>query len=84
MLLTISGDELCGLVPAYFKQQHFIHWLLALLPFQFLFNENSCGDQLIAPPPLLWYAPVFLPLCCVLVFSLSFIQFFFGGGGQSA
>jgi hypothetical protein len=69
---------------------YFIHWLitctlLALLPFQSLFTESSCGDQLLAPPPspvCLWHPD---PLLHVLFSSLFVIQVFFCGvGGNSA
>jgi hypothetical protein len=64
----------------YFRQQLITNSLLDLLPFQPLFAESSCGDQLLAPPP----SPVELtaphPLCSVLVFSSLFLQFFAGVG----
>jgi hypothetical protein len=56
----------------------------ALLPFQPLFTEGSCGYQLLAPPPFSGALPAPHPLCCVLVFSSLFIQlYFFGSVGVS-
>jgi hypothetical protein len=54
MLLSGSGDELCGLLPALFHLylHYFIYicLLLALFPFQPLFTEILSRDQLFAPP----------------------------------
>jgi hypothetical protein len=68
----------------FFRQQLIICLLLALLPFQPLFTESSCGDQLLAPPPFSGVLSATLSLCCVLVFSSLFIvQFFCVWGGWS-
>jgi hypothetical protein len=56
---------------------------LALLPFQPLFSESSHGDQFLAPLPFSGVLSASYPLCCVLVFSLLFIQFFFFFAGGS-
>jgi hypothetical protein len=65
MLLTGLGDELCGLLPALFQVAAYHLPLLALLPFQPLFTESSCRDQLLAPPtsPMCLQHPT--PLPCV-------------------
>jgi hypothetical protein len=53
MLLTGSGDDLCGPLPALFQAA--AHHLPALCPsaflFHHLFTDSSCGDQVLAPPP---------------------------------
>jgi hypothetical protein len=41
-----------------------------------LFTERSLGDHLLAPPHFSGALTVLHPLCCVLVFSSLFIQFF--------
>jgi hypothetical protein len=76
MLLTSSGDELCGLLSALFQQWLITHLLSALLPFQPLFTESSCSDRLLALPPFSSALTAPCPLCCVLVFSSLFIQLF--------
>jgi hypothetical protein len=58
---------------SYFRKQLISHLLSALLPFQHLFTESSCRDQLLASPPFFGALSEFLPLCCVLVFSSLFI-----------
>jgi hypothetical protein len=63
----------------YFRQQ-LITGLLSVLPFQLLFAESSRRDQLLAPPPFSGVLSASHPLCCVLVFSSLFIQFFCEGG----
>jgi hypothetical protein len=76
MLLSGSGDELCELLPSLlYAAVAYHHLLSALLPFQPLFTENSCENQLLAlpPSPVRFQQP---PLCCVLVFGVSF---FWGG-----
>jgi hypothetical protein len=89
VLLTGSGDELCGLLPALFQAVAYHHLLSALLPFQPLFIESSCGDQLLASPSFSGVLLATLPLCCVLVFSslfsvlFSFFFSFFVGQGVS-
>jgi hypothetical protein len=61
----------------YFRQWLITHPLLACLPFQPLFTESSCGDQLLALPPFSSVLSASCPLCCVLVFSsLITVQFF--------
>jgi hypothetical protein len=80
MLLTDSGDELCGpYYLLYFRQWLITRPLSAFLPLQPLFTESLHGDQLLAllpasPVPLQHTAP---SAVCVLVFSSLFIQFFF-------
>jgi uncharacterized membrane protein len=78
MLLTGSGDELVDCYLPYFRQRLITRPLLALLPFQPLFTESSCGDQRLASSLSAFSATP--PLCCVLVFSSSFIQVFFMWG----
>jgi hypothetical protein len=68
----------------YFRQQLITHRLSALLPFQPLFTESSCGDHLLALPPFSSAFSATLTLCCVLVFSPLFIVQFFGGLGVFA
>jgi hypothetical protein len=63
----------------YFRQQLITHLLLALLLFQSLFTESSCGDQLLGPSPFSGVLSVSCPLFCVLVFSSLFIVNFFVG-----
>jgi hypothetical protein len=43
VLLTGSGDEFCDPLPALLQAMSY-HLLLALLPFQHLFTDCSCGD----------------------------------------
>jgi hypothetical protein len=88
LLLTGSGDELCGLLPALFQAVAYHLPVVGLLPFQHLFTENSCRDLLLA---LLAFSSALTaprPLRCVLVFSSLFILLFCfvlqGRGGQSA
>jgi hypothetical protein len=90
MLLTGSGDVLCGMLPALFQAVTY-HWpAVSLLTFQSLFTESLHGDQLLALPQFSGTLTAPCPLCCVLVFSSLFIvQFFFvsvfcRAGGQSA
>jgi hypothetical protein len=73
VLLTGSGDELCGHYLPFFRQRLITHLLLALLPFQPLFTESLGKDQLLAPPLFSGALSVTLPFCCVLVFSNLFI-----------
>jgi hypothetical protein len=61
----------------YFRQWLITCPLSALLPFQHLFNESLCRDHFLAYPPSLVHFQGFCPICCVLVFSLFFIQFGF-------
>jgi hypothetical protein len=61
----------------YFRQWLITHPLLAFLPFQLLFIESSCGDQLLAPPPFSSMLSASCHHCCVLVFSSLFIFSFF-------
>jgi hypothetical protein len=68
----------------YFRQWLITCPLSALLPFQSLFTESYCGDQLLAPLPFSSELTAPHPLCWVFLFSSFFIvQFFFQGGGQS-
>jgi hypothetical protein len=71
----------------YFRQQLITRPLSAHLPFQALFTESSCGDQLLASPPFSGALRAPHPLCCMFLFSYLFIiQFFFlilWGEGQS-
>jgi hypothetical protein len=72
-----------------FRQWLITHLLSALLPFQPLFTESYCRNQLLAPPPFSSALTAPRPLCCVLVFSSLFIvQLFcfvlFYGRGQCA
>jgi hypothetical protein len=60
----------------YFRQQLITCPLSALLPFQALFTESLCGDQLLAPPPFSSELSASCLLCCMLVFCLLFIQLF--------
>jgi hypothetical protein len=60
----------------YFRQQLFTHLLSALVPFLPLFTESSCGDLLLASPTISGALIAPHLLCCVLVFSSLFIQFF--------
>jgi hypothetical protein len=61
----------------YFKQWLTTCPLSSLLPFQHLFTI-VCSEicSLLLPPSLVSFQSS-RPLCCVLVFSLLFIQFFF-------
>jgi hypothetical protein len=78
MLLTGSGGELCGLLPALIQAAGYLPLLLALLPFQPLFTESSSGHQLLAlsllwctfgnSVPLLCISFQFLVYCSVFVF----------------
>jgi hypothetical protein len=61
----------------YFRQQVVTHPLSALLPFQPLFTENSCRDQPFAYAPFSGAVPAIPSLCCVSVFSSSFVVQFF-------
>jgi hypothetical protein len=65
MLLTGSGDELCGLLTALFQAVAYHCPLSALLPFQSLITESSCGVQLLAPPPFSSALRAPCPLCCM-------------------
>jgi hypothetical protein len=68
----------------YFRQQLITGPLLALLPFQSLFTEDSCRDQLLTPPPFSSTLTASHPLCCLVLFSSLFIVqvFFCGTRGQ--
>jgi hypothetical protein len=69
----------------YFSQWLIICLLSALLPFQPLFTESLCADQLLTSPHFSSVLLEALSLCCTLVFSSLFIVlFFFYGGGHSA
>jgi hypothetical protein len=79
ILLTGSGDELVDRCLPYIRQWLITHLLLAILPFQPLFTESSCRDQLIAPPPSLLHfqqlcfsAVCYCSVLCLL-FSFCFI-----------
>jgi hypothetical protein len=62
----------------YFKQHLITLPLSAIMPFQPLFTEHLCRDQLLAPPTFCGVILAAPPLCCVLVFSSLFIvQFYF-------
>jgi hypothetical protein len=61
---------------SYFRQRLITCPLSAFLPFQPLFTESSCGDQLLAHP-FSGVLPATVSLCCVLVFSSLFIVQFF-------
>jgi hypothetical protein len=50
MLLTGSGDELCGLLSALFQTTAYHLPTVILLPLQSLFTENSPADQLLVLP----------------------------------
>jgi hypothetical protein len=70
----------------YFRQQLITCALSAILPFQPLFTESSCGDELLVPHPFSSVLPATVCFCCVLVFSSLFIVqffFFFAGRRQS-
>jgi hypothetical protein len=89
VLLTGSGDKLCGQLPALFQavayHQHaigpsvfpaFVYW-------KFPWRSAPCSSPLLwcafsIPPPLLWVSFQFLVYCSV------FVLFCFVGGGQSA
>jgi hypothetical protein len=78
MLLTGSGAELCGLLPALFQAVAYHLPAVSPLPFQSLFTERSHGDQLLALPPLSGALTAPCPLCCLFLFSSLFIvQMFF-------
>jgi hypothetical protein len=67
----------------YFRQWLITHLLSALLPFQPLFTESSCGDQHLAPSPFSGVLSATPSLHFLFVFSSLFIvQFFFVGGGS--
>jgi hypothetical protein len=74
----------------YFRQWLITCPLLALLPFQSLFTENSHGYQLLTPLPFSSALRALHPLCYVLLFSSLFIIqffcwfFFFFAGQRSA
>jgi hypothetical protein len=73
VLLTGSGDELCWLLPGLFQAAAYHPPTVGPLPFQPLFTESSCGDQLLAPNPFSSVLSATPPLCCVLVFSSLFV-----------
>jgi hypothetical protein len=78
MLLSGSGDELCGLLPALF--QTVAYYWPAVIPYAFLalFTESLSGDHLLVPPLFSSALSATLPLGCVLVFrSLFIVHFFF-------
>jgi hypothetical protein len=50
VLLTGSGDDFSVCYLPYFRQWLTIRLLLAFLPFEPLFTDISCGDQLLSPP----------------------------------
>jgi hypothetical protein len=84
MLLTCSGDELCRLLPAYFRQRLITGLLLAFLLFQPLFTEISCRDQLLAPPPFSGALSGLQPLLLCASFQfIAYLGFFFFGRGVS-
>jgi hypothetical protein len=72
----------------YFMQQLITDPLLDRLPFQPLFTESLCRDQLLVSPSFSGALSASRTLCCVLVFSSLFIVqvffFFCRGWGQSA
>jgi hypothetical protein len=63
----------------YFKQWLITRPLLALLPFQSLFTESLCEDQLLALSPLSGVLRALQPLCCMFLFSSLFMIFFLWG-----
>jgi hypothetical protein len=73
MLLTGSGNELCGQLPALFQAAAYHPPAVTLLPFQLLLTESLHGDQLLASPPFSSVISATLFLCCVLVLSSLFI-----------
>jgi hypothetical protein len=84
LFVSVSGDVDCYLT--YFRQWLITHLLSALLSFQPLFTESSCGVQLPCSSPLLWctYSTV-PPLLCVHLQFLAYcsVGFFFVGWGFS-
>jgi hypothetical protein len=61
----------------YFRQWLITHLLSALLPFKHLFTDISHRDQLLVSPLFSSVLSASHPLCCALVFSRLFLQFFF-------
>jgi hypothetical protein len=83
MLLTGQEMSFVDRYLPYFRQWLITCPLLALLPFQPLLTESSCGDQVLALPPFSSALSASPSLCCVLVFSSLFIvQFFFFPGAS--
>jgi hypothetical protein len=69
----------------YFRQRLTTHPLLACLPFQTLFTVSLCAYQLLAPHSFSGALRAPHSLCCMFLFSSSFISvvLFFQGRGQS-
>jgi hypothetical protein len=87
VLLTGSGEELCGPLPALPQAVAYHPPTVGLPAFPticLLIVHREISSLLL--PPSLVHLQHFCPLCCVLVFtSLFIVQFFFcEGGGQSA
>jgi hypothetical protein len=85
MLLTGLEMSFVDHYLPYFRQLLITCPLSALLLFQSLFTESSCGDQLLAPSHFsVLRAPT--PLCCVFFFSslfiIQFFLFYFCGAGS--
>jgi hypothetical protein len=86
VLLTGSGDELCGPLPALFQTVAYHPPTVSPPAFPALVYWKFM--QISAPCPLSFSGVLSAscPLCCVLVFSslLIVLFFFFAGGSQSA
>jgi hypothetical protein len=83
MLLTASGDEHCGALPALFQAAAFHQPIVSPPAFPAFVYWSLHGDQFLAPSPSLVCFQQPRPLCCVLVFSSLFIHYFSGGEGVS-
>jgi hypothetical protein len=85
MLLSGSGDELCGLLPALFQTASYHPPTVRPAAFQSLSTESLSGDELLAPPPFsgALRAPCPSTVCSFSVLCLLFTFFFTGWGGQS-
>jgi hypothetical protein len=78
MLLTGSGDELCGPLPALFQAVAYYLLAVGTSAFPAFVYWKFHRDQFLAPPPFSGALSTTLSLCCVLVFSSLFsVQFFF-------
>jgi hypothetical protein len=84
MLLTDSGDELCGPLPALFQEAPYHRPAVGPSAFlAFIYWKFMWRSAPYSSPPLLVNFQCFCPLCCVLVFSSFLIQYFFYEGEGS-
>jgi hypothetical protein len=72
MLLTGSGDEFCGPLPALFQAVAYHPPAVSPSAFLVFVTDSLSRDQLLAPPSLSGALTAPCPFCCVFLFSSLF------------